>query len=81
MIIPEEKRQNIADSISDPSTKQLVLRYGMDPETWEMSKRTSLWYTLDLKVVCGIPLIIPLVAMLVDLMLLNSDYKHMKTVL
>lgn len=77
-IIPQDKRAEMALDIEDESTKSLLLRYGMNPITWEASKRTGIIYNSSLKLVVGLPLVLPLVVMFVDLIFVNTDYKQTK---
>lgn len=76
-----EKRAAQAESWQDPVEKDLFIRYNMDPEVWRKSQRNHFPYNVPLDLIVGVPLVLPIAALIVDLAFIDKDYSYLMTVI
>jgi hypothetical protein len=77
-MVPIKERETEAKKISDPTEKELMLRYGMETKVWQASQRNYFPYNTKLEATVAIPLVLP-IAYLLYHNVKNQEYKDLST--
>jgi len=79
--IEHERRVLEAEKLSDPIEKDLLIRYNMDTVIWRASMRNDFPYTLGFNTLFGVPFIIPMVAIIVNLSMVSLNFTYLNTLI
>lgn len=79
--IEHDRRVLEAEKLTDPIEKDLMIRYNMDPVIWRDSMRNEFPYNLSFNLLFGIPFIIPMAAIIINLSMVSLNFSYLNTLI
>ena len=76
-----DRRKKDAEKLTDPIEKDLLIRYNMDPVIWRQCQRNYFPYNVNINLISGIPLILPLAFLIFNFGVLDQNFVYLKTII